>query len=334
MADRYRPPRYRLAMLLVLLACAPKDNDTAAAPEPIVAVTFNTGTTEGMGVDGDGDGYTSDHAARSDEYYGDGLAWIPAVEATRDFFAALDPDVVVFQEIFWSGECPKIPEEAWPDFVCQGWTEGDPTVAQVVLGEDFQVACHPGKPDKCAAVHRRLGRFRGCEGDLCLEGMEGAGVDGCGSGARVARAVIDTEDGDSLTLVSVHGSSGLSGDDIDCRVAQVEQVFVDLGDGLPAASGARNLVMGDLNTDPGRMADYDDSAARWNDFVGGDAPFWYVTEVGPDAPGSYGGLTDIDHVISDTWDGDCRHAGLGDEPPVIEASYFDHKPVICELIPR
>ena len=315
-----------IAALLLAAGCAPEPADA------IVAVTFNTGTTEGLGHDdGPDDGYTSELAARSDAYYGDGLAWVPAVEATRDFFAELSPDIVVFQEIFWSGDCAQIPEEERAGFVCEDWTEGDPTVAQVVLGEDFQVMCHPGKPDKCAAVNRRFGSFRGCDEDLCLEGMEGFEVEGCGSGARVARAVIDTAEGGSLTLSSVHGSSGLSSEDIACRVAQVEQVFVDLGDGEPAASGDRNLVMGDLNTDPGRMADYDDSAARWTDFVGGEAPFWFVTELGPDAPGSYGGLIDIDHVISDTWDGSCQYPGLEGTAPVIEATYFDHVPVVCTI---
>ncbi len=321
-----------ITAILLAAGCAPERADTADTADAIVAVTFNTGTTEGLNHDdGPDDGYTSELAARSDAYYGDGLAWVPAVEATRDFFAELSPDIVVFQEIFWSGDCAQIPEEERAGFVCEGWTEGDPTVAQVVLGEDFQVMCHPGKPDKCAAVNRRFGSFRGCDEDLCLEGMVGFEVEGCGSGARVARAEIDATDGRRITLSSVHGSSGLSTEDIACRVAQVEQVFVDLGDGEPAASGEQNLVMGDLNTDPGRMAGYDDSAARWNDFVGGEAPFWFVTEVGPDAPGSYGGLTDIDHVISDTWDGSCRYPGLEGTAPVIEATYFDHVPVVCTI---
>ena len=67
--------------------------------EPLTfkAVTFNSGTSEGMPHDRPpDDGYTSGHAALSDQWYGDGLAWTPAVEATQRFFRKVDPDVVVF----------------------------------------------------------------------------------------------------------------------------------------------------------------------------------------------------------------------------------------------
>ena len=300
------------------------------AVSPLVVVTFNTGTTEGIVDPNATEGYTPAHAAASDQWYGDGLAWIPAVEAARDFFATVRADIVVFQEIFWPGDCPDVPAEARTDFVCETWAPGDPTVAQMVLGAGWQVACHPGKPDNCAAVHERLGRFRGCHTDFCLEGLEGYRVEDCGSGARVARGVIERPDGATVTLVSVHSSSGMSAEDQGCRVRQVEQVFVDLGDGVPGASGAPNLVMGDFNTDPGRLAGSDPSADRWNDFVGEQGPFHFVTEVGWDAPASYGGFLDIDHVVSDVLFGDCWIAGVTEgHPPVIDARYFDHRPVVC-----
>ncbi|MCB9760581.1 MAG: hypothetical protein H6739_12135 [Alphaproteobacteria bacterium] len=244
-------------MLLLLLACAPD------APAPLTVVTFNTGTTEGLPHDDPpDDGYTSDHAAISDAWYGDGLAWLPAVEATRAWFADLQPDVVAFQEVFWTGACADIPVEHHADFACEGWTEDTPTVALQVLGPGYQVACHPGKPDKCLGVRAAFGRFAGCDEDLCLEGLDGFTVAGCGSGARVARGVIERADGGALTVVNLHGSSGFSGDDQACRVAQFEQAFVDLGDGAPGASGAENLVLGDLNTDPGRLTGADPGAAR------------------------------------------------------------------------
>lgn len=324
-------------LALLLLACTAKDEvspSDSSAPASLIAVTFNTGTTEGLPHDSEpDDGYTSEDAAVSDEWYGDGLAWVSAVSAAAVFFEAISPDVVVFQEIFWSGECPDIPSEHHPGFICEDWQAGDPTVAQVILGEDYQVMCHPGKPDKCAAVHSRLGTFQGCDEAFCLEGMDGYTVDGCGSGARVGRGVIDTDSG-PITLVNIHGSSGLSGEDEACRLAQLNQVFVDLGDGAPGASGERNLILGDLNTDPGRWADFDVSAARWNDFVGEGLPFTAHTEVGEDAPGSYGGLADIDHVASDAWTGGCWHAGLEDTTPVLDAVYFDHLPAVCELTAR
>jgi endonuclease/exonuclease/phosphatase family metal-dependent hydrolase len=295
-------------------------------------VSFNTGTTESMGHDdAPDDGYTGAHAATSDAWYGDGLAWRPAMDATQRFLAEVEPELVAFQEIFHADRCVDIPDDHHDDFVCEDWAAGDPTVALQVLGPGYQVACHPGKDDKCLAVRTDWGRVRGCDDDLCLEGLAGATVDGCGSGARVARAVIEDADGrELLTVVSVHGTSGISVDEQACRVAQIDQVFVDLGDGVPGANGSRNLVMGDLNTDPGRFADFDASAAAWSARVA-SSELAFISAVGPDAPGSYQGLADIDHVLSDGHAGDCWHAGIDPHPAVIDAVYFDHKPVVCEI---
>lgn len=298
----------------------------------MVAVTFNAGTTEGLRHDDPpDDGYTSEDAMVSDMWYGDGLAWLPAVEATRDWLAEVQPDVIAFQEIFYAGECPDIPADAYDGFFCETWSEGDPTVAQVILGEGYQVACNLGKPDKCLAVKRSFGTFRGCDADLCLDGLDGARVPDCGSGSRIGRGVIELADGGTITVVNVHGSSGVTVDDIGCRVQQFEQVFVDL-DGEPAANGEVNIVLGDFNTDPGRLADGDDSAARVLDFVGEGHDFHFVTDVGRRAEPTYAGLFDIDHVISDAFEGSCWSAGVTEgHPDVIDAVYFDHKPAVCTL---
>jgi len=309
-------------------------SEVAEAPLALVAVTFNTGTS-GEVIAGRAipeGGYGPAQAAISDAWYGNGLAWPPLVDDTAAFLAEVDPDLVVFQEIFWSGACPEIPDDNRTGFVCEGWSPGDPTVAQTLVGAGFQVACHVGKPDKCAAVNRRLGVFRGCDADLCLEGLFGTTVSGCGRGARVARVVIELAAGGALTLVNVHGSSGFDPPDKACRVRQVDQVFVDLGDGAPAASGHRNLVMGDLNTDPGRLADFDPSAARWLDFVGEDRGFHWVSPIGSEVPPTYAGVANIDHVVSDTLRGDCWAptvtAGHG---AFTDIAFFDHLPLVCTL---
>jgi hypothetical protein len=323
MRDFHRAGACAAAILALVAACS---------TEPkleIVTVTFNTGTSEGLA---DGGAYTDVDAMNSDLYYGDGLAWMPAVEATTRFFAEVQPDIVTFQEIFYAGECEGIPPEAREHFFCQTWNPGDPTVAQVILGEDYQVACNLGKSDKCAAVNRRFGTFRGCDADVCLDGLDGARVEDCGQGSRIGRGLIDLVDGGEMTLVNVHGSSGLTRDEMGCRVRQFDQVFVDLGDGLPAANGDINLVMGDLNTDPGRLVDGDPSAARFRDFVGEGKRFHFISDVGDDAPRSYLGLFDIDHVVSDSFTGNCWVAGVTpDHPRVIEDSYFDHAPVVCSI---
>ena len=303
-----------------------------------VVVTFNTGTTELLNHNSDGDDYGEDQARYSNDYYGNGLAWVPAVEAVTDWFATLKPDVVAFQEIFYSGECVGIPVEAQIGFVCETWSPGDPTVVQVVLGSDYQVACHPGNSDKCLAVKKSFGSIRQCgDEDFCLEGLDGESILDCQSGARVARATIDLVSGGEITAVNVHGTSGMSKDDIDCRVQQVEQVFVNM-DGEPGANGAQNVVMGDLNTDPERVpGSLDDSVKAWNDYVGGNQPFQWVSDDTPtfilDIPNlPISSPLAIDHVISDTFTGSCYVPGSSDGfPPVYPNVYFDHRPQVCDV---
>jgi hypothetical protein len=309
------------------------DAEIAPAADRVVVVTFNTGTAgELVGSAEANAGYGPEQAAWSDAWYGNGLAFAPFVAAATAFLADVAPDIVAFQEVFYAGLCPTVPTEAQVGFVCETWQPGDPTVAQVLVGAGWQVACHPGKPDKCLAVRRGFGAIRGCDADFCLEGLAGSTVDGCGKGARVARAVVDRVGRPPLTVVNVHGSSGFDAATSACRVAQFEQVFVDLGDGSPAASGEDNIVLGDLNTDPGRLAGSEPSADRWLDFVGPAKAFQFVTAVGEDAPATYAGLFTIDHVVSDSFVGDCWTAGVTEgHPPVTEARVFDHHPTVCAL---
>lgn len=317
----------------------------AEAPEgdaSIVVTTFNTGG--GAAKEGSADGaYTPAMGAQGDALYGNGLAWPPAIDAVAAWVEAQVPDVIAFQELFWSDDCATIRQD--PDFdpsldlVCRDWAPGDPRVVERVLGEGYQVACNPGKPDKCVGVRRAFGTWEGCEDTTCVEGLLGFDVEGCGQGARVARGVIVRVDGTTLDVVHVHGSSGFTADDDACRVAQVEQVFVDFGDGRPGVRGDVHVVLGDLNTDPGRFPEIQASAARWNDFVGPDDAFRWITDVGPDTPGSYAGVAgvaiDVDHVASDAFDGACAvHGVTPGTTPVFDAAYFDHRPVRCTLTPR
>ncbi|MCG3173620.1 MAG: hypothetical protein GMKNLPBB_01819 [Myxococcota bacterium] len=302
-------------------------------PRELVVVTFNTGTSEGQPHDAPpDDGYGSAQAKISDQHYGDGLAWKPVVEDARRFFSQLNPDIVVFQEIFYPGLCPDIPPEFHPGWVCEGWKPGDPPVAQMILGPGWQVVCHPGKPDKCAAVKFSVGKFRGCDKPFCVEGMEGVTVNGCGKGARVARAAIDLAGGGEINLVNFHGSSGFDPESNDCRRKQVDQVFVDMGAGAPAVRGSKNLIMGDLNTDPGRLTGSDPSAARWREFAGPGKRFRFISPMGQNVTPTYAGLFNIDHVLSDHFTGECVVPGVtGGYDAVSKVVYFDHKPVVCRI---
>ncbi|MCO4744248.1 MAG: hypothetical protein KC912_05630 [Proteobacteria bacterium] len=306
----------RCLTLVLLVACS--------GPSPFSVVSFNTGTTEGLPHDADmDDGYTSEQATVSDAHYGDGLAWPAAVEAAQLYFADAQPDLVGFQEMFWAGACPDIPAEHHEGWFCEDWSDGDPTVAQVVLGEGYQVACHPGKPDKCLAVHERFGAIDGCEEAFCLEGLQGAEVDGCGSGARVAWMDVVRPTGDPLRVVHIHGSSGLSDEDQACRTAQFEAAFAQVQ--------TPTVLLGDLNTDPGRWTDLDESAGAFAELAEA-AGLGFMTAVGANVEPSYGGVVNIDHVLADSHIGSCITAGIDEgSTPVLETTYFDHHPVRCEL---
>lgn len=313
-------------LLLGTAGCGSDDPSQAPAPPPstFVAVTFNTGISQcSRAADAQ---YSCDDAEIAGEWYGTGLSFKVLVEEARRFFDGLQPDLVAFQEMFYSGGCPDIPPEFHPGFVCEDWQPGVPTVAQIVLGPDYQIACNLGKPDKCLAVKKSFGRWRGCDDDFCLDHLAGARVEDCGGGSRIGRGVIELAGGGEITVVNVHGTSGLTGSDQQCRVQQFEQVFVDLGDGSgePAANGARNLVLGDLNVDPARMF-WDASARAWNGFVDEGLAFHYVTDIGFAAEPTYAGLFNIDHVASDVYTGDCV-AGQ-----VTDIVAFDHLPIVCYL---
>jgi endonuclease/exonuclease/phosphatase family metal-dependent hydrolase len=334
----------RLSLVIVLIIIGALDNacraensgdnsQRKADNNSFVVMTFNTGTTLGLRHDAlPNDGYTSAEARISDEWYGNGLAWQDAIEAVQRFLRQVDPDIVAFQEMFYPEECSEIPERARAGFVCETWKVGDESVARVALGEDYQIAYHPGKTNKCVAVHRRFGTIRGYDEKLPTNWLEGAPVKGCGGGARVARATIDRANGEPLTVISIHGTSGRKPDDQECRVRQIERIFVDFGDGKPGIRRNRNVILGDFNTDPGRVASIDKSAARWNDFVGPGKAFNFISKVGVDAPRAYQGFVDIDHVVSDTYQGTCRYPGVdkGSES-VFKGVYFDHTPVVCTL---
>ncbi|MBI2374532.1 MAG: hypothetical protein HYV07_11105 [Deltaproteobacteria bacterium] len=321
-ARRARP----ISPFSILLATA------CADPLRLVAVTFNSGTSEGLPHDAaPDDGYGAPEAEISDRWYGDGLAWSEVLADTQSFFRSLEADVVAFQEIFHPGECAGIPAEARAGWVCESWAEGDPSVAQLTVGSGYQVACNVGKADKCLAVRREFGELVGCASDLCLDGLAGARIPDCGSGSRIGRGVISLESGGELTVVLVHGSSGLAEADAECRRLQMAQVFVDLGTGDgPAANGERNLVLGDFNTDPVRLAGGDVSAEALSRLAAGRG-FHFVSSIGEDAVPTYAGLVSIDHQLSDTLTGTCWSAGIGGRAPVTEIVYFDHRPLVCEL---
>ena len=219
-----------IAVFLLLTACGSNDGTSGVAGQPAAelpprVMTFNTGIPDCE--NSEEAEYTCDDAAIADEWYGNGLSFVAIMDDTRSFFDAIRPDIIGFQEIFHPGLCPEIPSEFHTGFVCENWQSGDPTVAQRILGSDYQVACHPGRPDKCIAVRSGFGRFQGCDAAVCLDHLDAGDDDDCGGGTRIARGVIELTDGNQLTVVNIHGTSGITQEDQACRVRQFDQVFVE-----------------------------------------------------------------------------------------------------------
>jgi hypothetical protein len=92
-----------------------------------------------------------------------------------------------------------------------------------------------------------------------------------------------------LTVVTVHGTSGVMPEDMECRRRQVEQIFENL-DGEPAANGARNVILGDFNVDPCRVPEWlDESSNEWNRRVGDgeSASMWQSLSFGANYKAAY-----------------------------------------------
>jgi len=314
-------------------------SEASSTPLTFTVLSFNVGTTDKLQHDKDeaegaGDGYTSAHAARNASHYANNLAWWPAEEALTTWLGETRPEVVLFQELFHDPWCDDIETDPAFDFICHGMDPARPRQAQRLLGDDYDVACAPGHPDNCVGVLRSFGRIQGCPEtgpcDIDLDGMPPPS--GCTGGARVATAVIELTDGRLLHAVDVHTVAGITDENMACRVEQFHQVFVDRGDGKPAAWGANNVVGGDMNMDPFLWAGLDPSADAWNQYVGDGKPFHYLSSDGPEGTPTIATLFRIDHVVSDALVGSCVVVGATEGvPPVLETSYWDHRPLLCEV---
>jgi endonuclease/exonuclease/phosphatase family metal-dependent hydrolase len=299
-----------------------------ALPEQLRVVTFNVGSGKSVdGVAGDNAGFGPEQSRVADVHYGNGLAWPAAMRDASDFFARVDADLVALQEVFPAGRCPDIPPERQAGFVCEDWEPGAPGVTARILGPDYQVACHPGKPDKCLAVHRRLGRFAGCEGGDCTSALEGLDASGCGAGSRVAAVTLELVSGGELRVVHLHGTSGLALPDARCRRGQVHAAFAE-----GAADPEAGLVLGDFNTDPGRVGWLDTAARALRREASPPKNYRFITDVGLLAPPTFLRFLNIDHVLAAGMDGQCWAAGRtpGTEA-VSDIAYFDHTAIVCDL---
>ncbi len=318
---------------LLLIACQSMPSGVSAPAgsprlDALRVVTLNAGS--GKSVDrlrNDNAGFGPAQAKVADRWYGNGLAWPAVMRDVRAFLDDVDADIVGLQEVFHSDHCADIPLSARKGFVCETWQPGDPTVVQRILGEAYQVACHPGKPDKCLAVHRRLGHIAGCEDAFCPRGLEGLDDAPCGAGNRVAAATVRLVQGGVLRVVHVHGTSGLTRADTRCRLGQVEAIFAEGG----AAPGF-GVVLGDFNTDPGRVTWLDPAARALREHARPPGRYRFMTDIGLLVRPTFLSFLNIDHVLAAGMAGDCWYAGRTPKTsPVSDLVYLDHTAVVCDL---
>jgi len=136
-----------------------------------------------------------------------------------------------------------------------------------------------------------------------------------------------------LVLVNAHTTAGMTEADQACRAKQIDQIFLDGGDGEPLANGSVNLVLGDMNTDPFLFAGADSSANAWNKYVGPGKPFHYISTNSPNGPATHVTSMRLDHVVSDVLTGDCVvPGGSPGQPLIMKTTFFDHRPVLCDVM--
>jgi len=332
------------------------DVDQDVAPDvpevrAFTIMTFNTGTTDNLDHSYDTDGWNDDLAAINTEHFGNNLAWLKARDGLRAIVDERKPDIITFQELSYDPDCVELCQElagtdAWADvcdpgtgiFICARWVGADESELTVreAVGPDYDVVCAPNHNDNCIAVRTGFGTIAHADdatdiGGAWIDGLDGMPPsNGCTGGARVATGVVSITNGPEIAVIDVHTVSGTN---VDCRLAQFQQVFEDRGDGKPATFGTHNIVLGDMNIDPFLMNDA--SVTFWNDHVGADKPFHYISSSDADGPMTHPfSFSKLDHVISDNMTGSCVVLGVSDgtsAPISAGSTYFDHRPVFCSV---
>jgi endonuclease/exonuclease/phosphatase family metal-dependent hydrolase len=329
--------RWLLNALLAALVSAcglPPPEPVAPGQPPLRVLTFNVGSDGDSVTDAGGDsgsGFDAERAAIADRWYGNGLSWLPGIEAVRRFLSLADADIVALQEIFPAAQCQQIPERWHAGFICEDWQPGAPDVAQRILGSGYQVACHRDKPDKCLAVHRRLGQLSGCDAAGCAP-LRGVEIEGCGRGSRQGLAIIALRGGGELAVGHVHGRSGAKLRDARCRERQFSTLLGD--EGVLHPPTARAIVLGDFNTDPARVRWLDPSAQLLADAGRRPGGFRFLSRTGVFARPTFLSFLNIDHVLARGYGGHCRAGGRDPELAApAELGHLDHSPLLCELWP-
>ena len=248
----------------------------------------------------------------------------PVEDRVRESVRALAPEVVALQEISTAAQCEK-KREGNPKKICapQDRAEAEEQTRRI-LGPDYTIALAKGRYE-AIAVKVSAGTIQGCApGAICWTEFLPELPQGCDPGFSVS-AVDAVLKGRAVRLVNVHPDSIKRG----CRTLELQQAFA-------LASGPRNLMLGDWNTDPYHRKGEDVDA--WKDGVAEhhftvhsgiaehDPP--YLTDL---VPWPWPDKT-LDHVLSDFAQGTCVTLGVAPGTERLDDhGDLDHRALLCEL---
>jgi endonuclease/exonuclease/phosphatase family metal-dependent hydrolase len=258
--------------------------------------------------------------------------------------AALNPDIVLLQEVFDDGICASMDAETHSDRVCYKYNEKQiHEQARRVIGQSYTIACESRSHYECIAIKSGFATISGCPvGHICIQGTGLTHDVPSGCDSKAGLFGIDVDFGSNYIVSVVNAHPQATGE--SCRAAQLRRIFDGYAD-VPALalSNRRTIVAGDMNMDPYRDDLTNEDVIAWKEHVGTGKPFYYlsgIAEHNPPYKTSITGST-LDHVISNFATGSC--ATLGEAPGTtrldgvtIGTDYYqpetnDHRAILCNL---
>ena len=273
------------------------------------------------------------------------LCWAELEETIAGRIAALEPDVVLLQEVLTPSQCEGLSGLS-EDHACNR-TDPRPQ-ARRLLGEDYTLVCDARRGYECVGVHRDFGAIDGCSmGELCSQGARtGPPVDGCSDGFTISAVTIQTGS-ERFDVINAHPPSDADGAEAGqkCREQYLQHVF---GADPSLMESDTVLVGGDFNLDPWRQQATNPDIALWKRAVdttfgthaGEDASFTYHSGVVEHDPPYWSApilAQTLDHVVSNGLVGRCvtlgAHPGRAplDRGIGNEIERMDHLAQWCQL---
>lgn len=168
---------------------------------------------------------------------------------------ALNPDIVVLQELLGSWQCNS-PDTDNPDHICYQLDRH--SQARALLGEGYTILLNDRNDHEAIGVRTDVGSIQGCPvGGECRSARTAPPIDGCNAGFTVSAGTVLLSNGLEFDIVNMHPQSNK----VECRAEMTQQAF-DQGLETPLIQHENVLILGDFNFDPWRKPDL--SASVWN----------------------------------------------------------------------